>query len=197
VSPTISPDGRHLVIRTAEAGSSNLMMLDLEPGREGKGPSAVTNEPRPLVQTPFEETNPEISPDGRWLAYQSNNSGRFEVYVRPFPDAAAGQWLISTDGGIHPLWSRDGRELFYRAPDGGMMRVPLERSASWAAGTPVKLFDGGAYMLGPARAYDVSRDGQRFLMIKTIEAGGPPPDEPRIHVVQGWFEELTRLGPAN
>ena len=70
----------------------------------------------PLVQTPFFERNGEVSPDGRWLAYESNESGQFEVFVRPFPDVNKGRWQVSTGGGTQPLWARNGQELFYLAP---------------------------------------------------------------------------------
>ena len=72
----------------------------------------------PLIQTPFVERNGEVSPDGRWLAYQANDSGQFEIYVRPFPDVTAGRWQVSTGGGTRPLWHRNGQELFYLAPTG-------------------------------------------------------------------------------
>jgi len=208
-TPTVSPDGRHVVVRAAGNGNSDLMILDLDAGR-GSRPSAV-GEPRPLIQTPFEETNAEFSPDGRWLAYQSNRSGAFEVYVSPFPDVGSNLWLVSTAGGTQPLWSRDGRELFYRSPNGAVMRVPVTAGAAWSAGTPTQLFEsrsyglfeGQSYASGADRAtafisrtYDVSPDGQRFLMIKDAEARAQPPTAPRIIVVQNWTEELKRLVPA-
>jgi Tol biopolymer transport system component len=91
----------------------------------------------PLVQTPFSEGNGTVSLDGRWLAYQANDTGLFEIYVRPYPAIERGHWKNSTSGGTRPLWSPDGQELFYQALDGAMMRVAVGATASsWTAGTP-------------------------------------------------------------
>ncbi len=97
---------------------------------------------RTLVRTSFQEDVGEISPDGRWLAYQSDSSGRREIYVRPFPDVGGGQWLVSTSGGVEPLWARNGRELFYRGANDAVMSVPIESRSTWAAGTPRQIFEG-------------------------------------------------------
>ena len=103
----------------------------------------------PLLQTTFDERNGIVSPDGRWLAYESNSSGRFEIYVRPFPNVGGGQWQVSTAGGTRPLWARSGKELFYVGADGALMRVPVEASgATWNAGTPTKLLEGRYYTGG-------------------------------------------------
>jgi serine/threonine-protein kinase len=153
----------------------------------------------PLLQTKFDERNGIISPDGRWLAYESNSSGPFEIYVRPFPHVSGGQWQVSTAGGTRPLWARSGKELFYVAVDGALMRVPVEASgATWNAGAPMKLLEGRYYTGDGAsggRAYDVSPDGQRFLMIKApaTDANVAPP---ALIVVQHWDEELKRLVPT-
>ena len=151
---------------------------------------------QPLVQTQFAELNGEISPDGRWLAYQSNDSGQFQIFVRPFPDVNKGQWQVSTAGGTQPLWARNGQELFYLAPDRTLMSVPVERGTTWTAGTPSKLID-AAVLPGPATArnYDVSPDGKRFLMIKTGRRDQTPAPA-SIVVVQNWHEELKRLVPT-
>ena len=132
----------------------------------------------PLVQSPFAERNGIVSPDGRWLAYEANDSGQFEIYVRPYPAVNSGRWQVSTGGGTRPLWSRSGQELFYVSPAGAIMRVGVERGASWAATTPVVIVKEG-YMAPagfPGRSYDVSPDGQRFLMLKPVsEPNAPPP----------------------
>ena len=108
-----SPDGTRLLIREERPTTgADLALLTLEGERRVET----------LVQTTFTERNGEISPDGRWLAYQSDESGQFEIYVRPFPDVNSGRWQISTGGGTRPLWARRGRELFYVAPDGAVMR---------------------------------------------------------------------------
>lgn len=154
---------------------------------------------RPLFESPGQRRNAEISPDGRFIAYESASSGRFEIYVRPFPDVASGRWQISTEGGVQPLWSRDGRELFYRGPD-TLFAVRVDTEDGFRAGEQESLFV-DSYYLGltrgvaqlTARAYDVSPDGQRFLMIKGPHAA---PSEPMdVVLVQNWLEELERLVP--
>lgn len=132
--------------------------------------------------------------------YESNNSGQLEIYVRPFPNVDSGLWQVSTGGGTKPLWARNGQELFYRAPTGAVMSVRIERGATWAASTPTKLFE-GRYFLGGAtfvRTYDVSPDGQRFLMIKLGGEGSDETAAPAsLIVVQNWLEEVKRLVPTN
>jgi serine/threonine-protein kinase len=208
---TMSPDGKGVVLRrdasASEGGGPDLLFLDVGEGPRVLQPAQGLVEPKPLVQTPFSEFNAEISPGGRWLAYQSNSSGAYEVYVRPFPDVAGGQWLVSTGGGTEPLWAPDGRELFYRAPngDGAVMRVPILPGPAWTAGTPTRLIDAQSYALGGRadlattvfRTYDVSLDGRRFLMIKNAEGPTQTSAAPRIVVVQHWFEELKRRVPVN
>src|SRR5262245_24064009 len=138
------------------------------------GTHAVT----PLVRTPAAERNAIVSPSGRWLAYEANDSGTFEIYVRPYPDVASGRWQVSTGGGTRPLWSRDGRELFYLSPTNALMRVGVERAASWVATTPAMLLKDGSVFTTPAnpgRSYDVSPDGQRFLVLKPANVSNAPP----------------------
>ena len=197
---TMSRDGR-VVVREIGGQSVDLMILNLGDGRRPQPPSSGMAELKPLLQTSFTEENAEISPDGRWLAYQWDSSGTREVYVRPFPDVASGLSRVSTAGGTEPLWSRDGRDLFYRAPNGAVMRVPIAPGSTWMAGRPVQVIEARSYALGlpslPYRTYDVSLDGQRFLMIKRSEAPAQNPPARRIVVVQNWFEELKRLVPTN
>jgi Tol biopolymer transport system component len=123
--------------------------------------------PRVVANTPAEEVLAQFSPDGRWVAYQTNESGRFEVVVQPFPDAG-GKWQVSTAGGVAPRWRADGKELYFLAPDATMMAVPVTAAgASFEHGTPVALFptrivDGGTVAAGRPQ-YAVARDG-RFLI---------------------------------
>jgi Tol biopolymer transport system component len=187
---SISPDGARLVfteIATATA-AGDVLQLALDRTH------AVT----PLVQTPFSERNGEVSPDGRWLAYDANNSGRYEIYVRPFPDVTGGLWQVSKDGGTRPLWARNGQELFYLAQTGALMRVGVTGGASWAATAPTKLFEGryGAAAFHSGRTYDVSPDGRRLLMIKG-GAGDPDGTPATMIVVLNWFEELKRRMSTN
>ncbi len=183
---SFTPDGTKLVIRESRATQD---LLVLTPG----APSSV----QPLVATDFIERNGEISPDGRWLAYESDNSRRFEIYVRPFPNVDGGQWQVSTSGGTRPVWARNGRELFYMAPDGAVMGVRVDaRGSMWGAASPTKILNGGYFTGGgnSGRAYDVSPDG-RFLMIKQAGSGDGT-SSPQIVVVRNWFEELKRLVPV-
>ncbi len=148
-------------------------------------------EVQPFLRTPFNETAPEFSPDGRWLAYVSDESGRFEIYVQPYP-GPGGKWQISTDGGTEPVWNRNGRELFYRSGE-KMMAVDIATQPSFVAGKPRMLFE-RQYVptAGTFPFYDVSPDGQRFLMIKPVEQAQAAT---QINVVLNWFEELKRLVP--
>ena len=157
-----------------------------------------THRVTPLLQTKVDERNGIVAPNGRWLAYESNSSGSSEIYVRPFPNVAGGQWQVSTAGGRQPLWARNGKELFYLNDGGGLFRVAVEADGTtWNAGTPTKLFEGRYYdaTTGSAgRSYDVSPDGERFLMIK--RPGSDASATSAILVVQHWDEELKRLVPT-
>ena len=142
-----------------------------------------------------------LSPDGRWLAYDSDESGQSEIYVRPFPAVDAGQWQPSGGGGgTTPVWSPATRELFYvNAAGTGLMVVPFEQETSFVAGTPRLLFEHPSLILGgsSSRTFDVSADGQRFLMLKqhaTARASDSSQDELRI--VLNWFEELKERAPG-
>jgi serine/threonine-protein kinase len=186
---SISSDGTQLVVRMNAPGSMDLMTVSLDHDRQV----------RPLLQSPFNEDNGEISPNGNWLAYQSNESGRYEIYVRPFPDTGAGRWQVSTDGGTRPLWARKGQELFYLAATGALMSVRVTRGTTWITGTQTKLFDAHYYSgsaLNAGRTYDVSPDGRRFLMIKP--SGGSDSDltSSMIVVVFNWLEELKARVPT-
>lgn len=145
-----------------------------------------------FLGTPANEGAPRFSPDGRWLAYVSDESGRPEIYVQPYP-GPGGKWQISVDGGIEPAWNPNGRELFYRSGN-RMMAVQVALQPTFSAGRPTMLFE-GEYLASPfpntGTTYDVTRDGQRFLMVKDIEQASAT----QINVVVNWFEELKRLVP--
>ena len=188
----ISPDGNWLVVSEAAADTRHdLVLFSLE----DESRTAET-----LLQTRFEERNAEISPDGNWLAYESNPSDRFEVYVRAFPDTERGLQQVSTDGGRMPRWSPDGRELFYWGPGGRMMAVQVEADASLSLGAPSVLFRGPYYegdSESIARTFDLSPDGERFLMIKGVDESGTEDASPRrINVVVNWFQELEERVPV-
>jgi Tol biopolymer transport system component len=143
-----------------------------------------------FVANPGYEAAPQFSPDGRWIAYVSNDSGRNQICVRPFP-GPGGKWQISTDGGTEPAWNPKGRELFYREGQ-KMMAVDYTEEPTFSAGKPRMLFQ-GPYTLTPRSLtnYDVSRDGQRFLMLKGSEAARGD-----INVVLNWPEELKQKSAA-
>jgi serine/threonine-protein kinase len=149
--------------------------------------------PRPFLQTPSNEYKPVFSPDGRWVAYGSDETGRQEIYVRPFP-GPGGKMQISTDGGTEPMWARNGRELFYRNGD-KMMVTAVETRPVFAAAKPKLLFEGhyGTGIGGFEPDYDVSPDGQKFLMIKASEQESAAT---QLNVVLNWSDELHRLAPA-
>jgi hypothetical protein len=152
---------------------------------------------QPLLQTNFNERNAEVSPDERWLAYEANDSGEMQVFVRPFPDVGRSKWQVSTAGGMQPVWGHSGRELFYLSREGALMRVPVETGTTWRAGAPTKLFDWPLFRGSGAnlsRTYDISTDDKRFLMLKQRD-DVTTAAAPSIVVVQNWQEELKRLIP--
>ncbi len=167
---SFSPDGKRLLF--GEGRPTKLHVLSME----GEHTS------QPLFQSQFNERNAMISPDGHWIAYVSNESGRLQVYVRPFPNVEEGKWQISSDGGQDPVWAPRGQELFYRNAE-TMMVVGIKTEPTFTAGSPIVLFTGKYTTSVTGVSYDISPDGQRFLMIKQDqqEAG-------QINVVQNWFE---------
>jgi serine/threonine-protein kinase len=175
---SISPDGKRLVFGNVGT-PRDLLVLSMEGERTSQ----------PLFQSQFNETRGRISPDGHWIAYESDESGQQEIYIRPFPNVEEGKWQISRDGGTEPAWSPLGQELFFRN-GGAMMVVGIKTEPTFMPGSPVVLFT-GRYTSGIAVNYDISPDGQRFLMIKEDE--GQPG---QINVVFNWFEELKRLVPT-
>jgi serine/threonine-protein kinase len=182
-----SPDGRWLLFRTGgtvgQTGGRDI--VGIRPG--------VDSTPVPVVVSPYDEEAIAISPDGRWLAYESNETGQTEVYLRPFPNTNSGKWQISNGGGVAPLWSRTGGELFYMSPKRDMMAAAIGRGAEPAIGTPRVLFhlQDDLYMT-PTEFYtpfDVAPDG-RFIMARTET---PAPNfEARLVVVDNWLEELEQ-----
>ncbi len=159
-------------------------------------PLSGDRQPRPIQRTRFNEGHPDFSPDGRWLAYTSDESGRLEVYVQPYPEPGDRQ-PISTDGGTAPVWSRNGRELFFMTlPQGDltkMMAVPVTTGPTFMAGTPHTLFEGPYVTNTIIRLYNVAPDGGRFLMMRRVER--PPLKLTQMILVQHWFEELKRRVP--
>jgi Tol biopolymer transport system component len=149
---------------------------------------------QPFLQTPFNEGGATFSPDGHWLAYVSNESGRPEVYVQPYPGPGV-KWQISTEGGTEPTWNHNGKELFYRSGN-KMMALDVATQPGFIAGKPHMLFE-GQYFANEwpqvSTVYDVSKDGQRFLMVKAAEQAS---SATQINVVLNWFEELKQKVPT-
>jgi len=176
---TYSPDGEWLVYR------GNGERRDLYALRVG-----ADSGPVPLVATEFEETSPAVSPDGRWLAYVANQSGRREVYVRPFPNTNDGRWLVSTNGGFEPVWAHSGQALFYRDLDNLIEVEVLQGGPSFVTGERRVLFSSQGFRRSfEHQQYDVTPDDQRFVMIRNrvseeLEAAG------ELIVVENFFEEL-------
>lgn len=161
-----SADGRHLLYEESQASTKrDLWALPLS---EGGKPFAVIN-------SGANESQGRFSPDGRWVAYSSDESGRSEIYVRDFP-ASGAQWQVSTQGGAQPVWRSDGRELFYIASDGSLVAVPITvAGTALRPGATVRLFKAGLPVEGWSdQRYDVSRDGQRFLLLTTPESAATP-----------------------
>jgi Tol biopolymer transport system component len=198
-----SRDGRFLLYRSSDPQTaSDIWVLPMEGDRK----------PFVFLKTNFDERQAQFSPDGRWVAYTSNESGRYEIYVRPFfhgglsakteggpapvsgtasGTSTGGQWQVSTSGGISPRWRADGKELYYIAPDGKLMATPIAASgATIAPGTPVALFQtriyGGGTDVSVGTEYDVSGDG-RFLIETVLEDAASP-----ITLLQNWSAGLKK-----
>jgi hypothetical protein len=150
--------------------------------------------PVPIVATQWSEVSATLSPDGRWLAYASDERGRYEVYVVPFPNAGDAKWLVSTggEGGTEPLWSRGGSEIFYRNGRDEMVAVPVETDPTFAPRLPTVLFSAAPYRQNVnRRQYDVTPDDQRFVMIRAASSLDPPD----LILVQDFAEELRDRVP--
>jgi Tol biopolymer transport system component len=150
-------------------------------------PTFGDRKPIPFLKTPFAELRPVFSPDGRFLAYQSNESGRAEVYVQSFP-GPGGKWQISTSGGVEPQWRADGRELYYRAPDQKLMVVDIQTGSGMTAGTPQPLFPGRFDMSIARNRFLPTADGRRFLTVAPLGREAMTPTT----VVLNWYAELGR-----
>jgi serine/threonine-protein kinase len=191
---SISPDGTHVVVRDVSLkGGNGLHLLDLG------GPSTslgATKRTEPLLPATFPADNGIISPDSHWFAYESNESGQYQIYVRPFPNVNAGLRQVSSGGGRSPVWEPRGRELFYLDGNGFLTTVPVQTSTAttFNFGKPTKLLN-TKYFTAAVRTYDISRDGQKFLMIKDAPVANQPTPI-SIVVVLNWFEELTTRVPA-
>ena len=191
---SFSPDGKILVFEentNDPAQDVGSLSMDGEPSVEL------------LLDSQALEGDAEVSPDGRWMAYASDESGQPEVYVRPFPNVDEGRWPISAGGGSGPVWGPNGRELFYVRREGDittLMVVSYDTEPTFRPGTSSAIFEGPyasqMSLRGGVKLYDVSPDGQRFLMIRERGLAGETTDQVALVLVQNWFEELTRLVPT-
>jgi Tol biopolymer transport system component len=189
-----SPDGKLIFFQQSRDPATGFDIWLLPIGDEGKPGS-----PEPFLNSTTDELQPALSPDGRWLAYVSDVSGRTEVFVTPFPGPGA-KLQISVDGGIGPAWSPSGRELFFRHATAQrekvfrMMAVDISTQPELRIGKPRVLFE-GPYNPGPTfgRNFDVTSDGQSFVMTKRPDETIPQ----QINVILNWFEELERLVPTD
>ncbi len=175
-------DGKWIVARRSfsESGKG-----DIYAAREGDSTLV------PLVTGPASEIDPAVSPDGRWLAYASDESGAMEIYVRPFPDVASARWQVSTVGGLSPVWSHSGKELFYRSTGERLMVVGVRPGATFSFDQPKPLFSTSQYVsINPVPSFDVSPDDQRFLFLRETA----PNERNELIMVQNWTEEMKARG---
>ena len=179
VPSAVSPDGALLVFtrRAHPDTKHDIGVISLPDGEREEM----------LLEQPFNELWPDLSPDGQWLAYSSDETGTFEVFVRPFPDVDQGKWQISTHGGNWPAWSPDGRELYYYNAN-RMTVVPIEVEPSFSAGTPQFLFEGD-HRYGGGRHFDVALDGKRLVLLQGNDWG-------QLNVAINWFQELKAHVPT-
>jgi Tol biopolymer transport system component len=189
----VSPDGS-LLLYMAQQQPRDIWMVPI-------GDAPATGEI--LIGGPADQYGGNISPDGRFLAYQSNESGQWEVWVRPFPDVSSGRVQVSRGGGTHPLWSRSGDELFYLdlngqiSGTGALMAVPIDTTSGFEPGVPQMLFENSFVV--PQQmwsVYDISPDGQRFLMFNTADVDTETEQRREVVIVENWVEELKRLIPT-
>jgi eukaryotic-like serine/threonine-protein kinase len=178
VAGSWSPDGQALAFEQSNPGTG----FDILVYRLGD------RKVQPFLQTRFNEIAPQFSPDGRWLAYASDESGRYEIYVQPYP-GPGGKWQISTEGGTEPVWAHNG-ELFYRSGD-KLMVVETTTRSNFSAGNPKMLFEGRYSSYQTLPSYDVTADSQRFLFLNAGEQA-----RAEISVVLNWTEELKQKGPS-
>jgi serine/threonine-protein kinase len=174
-----SPDGKWLIFQTAQYAPGSGDILGIRP--------EIDTVPVPLVATKFTEVSPALSPDGRWLAYTSNESGQYEIYVVPFPNTSAAKWVVSTRGGTEPLWSHSGQTLFYRDGAGNLVAAEVRTTPTFSLGLSTALFSAAgfaSYEVSPQ--YAVAPDDRRFLMIRPLATG----TRDNLIVVENWFEEF-------
>ena len=179
---SLSSDGQWLIYRQGQATGTR----DLYAVRPGRDTSAI-----PLLTESFNESGAALSPDGKWLAYTSDESGRDEIFVRPFPGTSGGRWQASTAGGSAARWAHSGRELFFEAPSGDMMVVPVTPGPTFTPGAPQRVFPLGSGLIGSnvVALYDLTPDDKRFVMVR-LAAVNQAPGAGQLVLVDNWSDEL-------
>ena len=181
IPTSVSPDGKLLLVTSGGRGTRSIWVLPLAEGASSEA------KPRNFLESKFNEADAQFSSDGRWVAYMSDESGRPQIYVVPYP-GPGGKSQVSLDGGGNPRWNDNRRELFFRSGT-KIMAVDIQTSPTFRAGTPKTLFETAR----GTNDFDVAPDGRRFLMIKQPEA--QPGRQNDLRIVLNWFEELRRRVP--
>jgi dipeptidyl aminopeptidase/acylaminoacyl peptidase len=174
-----SSDGKYIVFSRTKTNGGNDTWLQ---------PMFGDRKPKSFLESQFDKVLAQVSPDGRWIAYTTNESGSFQIFVQSFPDPTGGKWQISAEGGVEPKWRRDGRELYYIAFDGKLMAVPVKADRTFEAGKPMALFPTGLTVNRTRpdrdRRYDVAKDG-RFLFVMPGKVTAAP-----VTVLVNWPSTL-------
>lgn len=178
-----SSDEKYLIFDQAGA---KMDIMYLRRNQDGRGYESL-----PFVKTAFDELAPDLSPDDRFLAYESDKSGRYEIYVQPFPDGGT-EWPVSVKGGRQPRWRGDGKGLYYVENDNTLVAVSVSTTPTFSVGAPNRLFQDERAFRGRGHQYDVARDGQRFVVVKTLKQ-----PKTQIRVVQNWFAQFKEQQRAN
>jgi serine/threonine-protein kinase len=175
---SISPDGRFIAVTQGQGTNRDIMLVSL----------AGDHKEQPFLTTPFDEQELSFSSDGKWVIYESNESGRVEVYLRPFP-GPGGKWQVSINGADQCRWAHNGREIIYRK-DNKFFLVPVQTQPQVRVGKPQLLFE--KQLLGPPVPWDLSHDDQRILSVKQETS----PTTSELQIVLNWFPEMKRHAPA-
>ncbi len=186
-----STDGRYLVYEELSPQTAyDIRYVEFQSDGE-------VSEPVTFLATTASDRSAQISPDGRFVAYMSDESGSYQIYVRPFPDGP-GKWQVSVDGGVQPRWRSDGKELYYVGGEDALMAVSVSTGSTFTRGQPQQLFESPDLFLGnlalQGAQYDVSSDGERFVTVAPVEDGDEEAAPPRIRIVENWYEEFRDRG---
>ena len=188
---SFTADGKRLAFQEVGPGGYDLWTLPLENDGAGFRPG----KPEPFLQTPFDERHDMFSPDGRWMAYSSNESGSYQVYVRAFPDKG-GKWQISNGGGVYPIWARNGRELFFRTEDNRIMVVSYTvKGDSFVADKPHAWSDKPIANIGMIGNYDLAPDGKRIAALMPVETAEAQKAQNQVTFLENFFDEIRRKVP--